>query len=294
MKLLLAHKRDLMNVSDDYGWTVYHYLAYNDLHKIVHDLVSVDKSVGYRTDKEHKRTPLHVAAYEGKLNVMKELKKYFPDSLETVDGNGQNILHIAAEKEREEVISFILSLGFETCNNLLIQKDKNGNTPLHLLAKLSDCYSELMEIRAKVDWQVLDDKNFTPLDVLQMTDTQLAEQSIVRRVFNRNDIRKYWHLWGLRKKIDNEEQRKIKRGKEESLKEIRELLSTQHIELKIVKEPGSVQFIRAVKLHEMEFMNRFLEEDITSECTVKRTLQICYSSSEFKKLLSKSRALRFY
>ncbi|KAK1400684.1 hypothetical protein POM88_000289 [Heracleum sosnowskyi] len=244
MKLLLDEKKDLMNVSDDYGWTVYHYLAYNDLHKIVPDLVSVDKSVGYRTDKEHKRTPLHVAVYEGKLNVMKELIKYYPDSLETVDGNGQNILHIAAEKEREEVISFILSLGFETCNNLLLQKDKNGNTPLHLLAKLRDCYSELMEIRAKVDWQVLDDKNFTPLDVLQMTDTELAEQSIVRRVFNRNDIRKYWRLWRLRKTLDIEEQREIKKSKEELLKEIRELLSTQmiHIELKIVKEPGSVQF----------------------------------------------------
>lgn len=60
MKLLLDKKKDLMKVADNYGWTVYHYVAYNDLHTIVEDLVRADKSVGYLSDKEYKRTPLHV------------------------------------------------------------------------------------------------------------------------------------------------------------------------------------------------------------------------------------------
>lgn len=176
MKLLLDKKKDLIKVADNDGWTVYHYVAYNDLPTIVEDLVRVDKSVGNLSDKEHKRTPLHVAAYEGKADVMAELISYFPDSWEIADGNGKNILHLAVEKDQQVVINVIFSLDFVKWNNLLIQRDNEGYTPLHLIAKSGHCYKELMHHRAAVDWQVLDHKNFTPLDVIQMTHTEQAQQ----------------------------------------------------------------------------------------------------------------------
>lgn len=177
MKLLLDKKKDLMKVADNYGWTVYHYVAYNDLHTIVEDLVRADKSVGYLSDKEYKRTPLHVAAYEGHFSVMVEFFIHYPSSWEVADGNGKNILHLAVEKDRHGIVSSILSLHFVIWNNLLIQRDNEGYTPLHLIV-----YKELMDVRAEVDWQVLDQKNFTPLDVLQMTHTEQAEQQVPKRI----------------------------------------------------------------------------------------------------------------
>lgn len=98
-----------MKVADNYGWTAYHYVACNDLYTIVGDLVHANKSMCYLADKDYKRTGFHIAAYRGNVRVMKEFLKYFPDSWEIVDGSGRNILHIAVEQGRKEVIRFILS-----------------------------------------------------------------------------------------------------------------------------------------------------------------------------------------
>lgn len=166
VKLLLRKKQDLIKVADNYGWTAFHYVAYNDLYTVVEDLVSADKySVAYLADKKHERTPLHVAAYKGNVRVMKELVKYYPDSWETVDGNGQNILHIAVEQDEKEVIKFILLQGCKANSNLLIQRNKDGNTPLHMIAMLGCHVPELMDLKA-LDWEVLDGDKLTPLDVI--------------------------------------------------------------------------------------------------------------------------------
>lgn len=162
---------------DNYGWTAFHYAAFNNIHGIVKRLVRVDKSVGYLVDTEHKRTPLHVATFKGNMLVMKELVKYFPDSWDMVDGNFQNILHIGVQHRHLSVIRYKMSSGLETRNKLLIQRDKEGNTPLHLMAKLGRYIPEIMDRReafCKIDWEVLDYKNQTPLDLtlyIQKTDT---------------------------------------------------------------------------------------------------------------------------
>ncbi|KAL8108570.1 hypothetical protein AgCh_024879 [Apium graveolens] len=230
MKLLLDKKKDLTKEADNYGWTVYHYAAYNNLHKIVEDLLCVDKFGGNLPDKEHKRTPLHVAAYQGHDDVMRVLLSYYPDSWEIADGNGKNVFHLAVEKEQYGVVNLILSLNFAKWNNLLIQRDNDGYTPLHLITKSGNSYRRLMDARAAVDWQVLNNKNFTPLDVLQMTDTEQAEQAIVRRVFNRNDdVKKYWNLWRYRKRYYQGQEKYKKMGPEGGLEENRTVMNTHMI-----------------------------------------------------------------
>lgn len=228
MKLLLDERKDLMKVADNYGWTVYHYAAYNDLYTVVTDLASVDVSVGYQLDNEHKRTPLHVAAYEGHTSVLAALMRVYPDSWEISDGNGKNLMHLAVEKDRKAVVSLILSRDI-VGKSLLMQRDKEGYTPLHLIAKSGHCYKELMEIRGALDWQVPDNKNFTPLDVLQMTDTEQAKQAIVRRVFNRKDVKKHWSMWRFRKNLDLEVQRDEKLGKEKLMKRYKTVINTHMV-----------------------------------------------------------------
>lgn len=90
MKLLLEKNKDLVKEANNYGETAFHYVAFYDLYTIVEDLVDVDKSAGYLADWIFGRTPLHVAAKEGNVNVMKKLVEYFPDTWEIVDGSGQN------------------------------------------------------------------------------------------------------------------------------------------------------------------------------------------------------------
>lgn len=177
MKLLLEKRKELIHIADNHGWTPFHFAAHGNAFTLVKDLVGAGKSVGYRSDKRFKRTPLHVAAFCGNVKVMEELVKYYPDTWEVVDGKGRNILHIALEENQNRVIRFILSRGFEANNNLFIQRDNEGNTPLHLMAKLRRYLPEIMNQReaySEVDWEIIDDKNLTPLDVLysgQETDT---------------------------------------------------------------------------------------------------------------------------
>ncbi|KAK1401085.1 hypothetical protein POM88_000690 [Heracleum sosnowskyi] len=123
---LHAKKHDLTKATDNYGWTVFHYVAFNDLYTIVEYLVGADKSMGYRTDDKYKRTALHVAAYKGNVRVTQKLLEYYPDCWDIVDGKGQNMLHIAVNKDRKEMIRFILLQGRKTSNALLIQRDNDG------------------------------------------------------------------------------------------------------------------------------------------------------------------------
>ena len=108
---------------------------------MVNFLLQLDKSVAYLKDKKYERTAIHVAAYKGHDIVLKVLLEYLPDDWESVDGNGQNILHIAVMQDQKNLIGFLLSgiLKFDIKNALLIQKDKDENTPLHLIAKF-ECY----------------------------------------------------------------------------------------------------------------------------------------------------------
>lgn len=163
VKLLLENNKNLVKEVDNYGWTAFHYVACNDLYTIVEDLVNADKSAGYVADKEYKRTALHLAAYKGNIRVMKKLLEYYPDTWDILDGKDQNILHMAVDQDERVVIHFILSQSFGATNGLLIQRDKEGNTPLHLISKLR-CFDPKLK-RMKIDWEVLDDNNLTPRDL---------------------------------------------------------------------------------------------------------------------------------
>lgn len=66
------------------------------------------------------------------MDVVKELLKRCPDSIEQLNQEGQNVLHIAAKsgKAVSFLMGYIKRLG--TKNHLIKEQDVNGNTPLHL------------------------------------------------------------------------------------------------------------------------------------------------------------------
>lgn len=172
MMRLLENNNDLINVAENNGWTAFHYVAHNDLVRSAKYLLSVNKSVAYLPDKILKRTALHVAAYKGKLEVMKEILNILPDAWESVDGNGHNILHIAVLQEQKSVIQFIVSGDFEMKSSLLSQRDKFGCTPLHLIAERGLFFPELVDaLYWRPDWDTVNNKNITIFEALYEKET---------------------------------------------------------------------------------------------------------------------------
>ena len=77
--------------------------------------------------------PIHIASSRGHIEVIKEIILRCPDSIELLDHQGQNILHVAAMKGKAKVVNYMLKT--PELKMLINEKDKDGNTALHLASK---------------------------------------------------------------------------------------------------------------------------------------------------------------
>ncbi|WOG85557.1 hypothetical protein DCAR_0104748 [Daucus carota subsp. sativus] len=200
MRLLVRSNPDLTDVLDNNGWSAFHFAADNDLPYSVDFLLSwANINVAYIADKKYKKTAFHVAAYKGYTNVIEKFLEYLPDIVDSVDGNGQNILHIAIKQNQNFLLKFILSKTwkFDTLNTLMIQKDIEGNTPLHLIAKLGYYIPELREWIQKTDQEVVDNTNLTPSEALyQYYSPVIRDDEEVGGVHpKRDNFYYFWNDW---------------------------------------------------------------------------------------------------
>ncbi|XP_028802465.1 ankyrin repeat-containing protein At5g02620-like [Neltuma alba] len=128
--------------ADDNGWVPLHLAALCAESDVVEELVSKDRSMAYMRDNEG-RTALHFAALLKKADVMEKIIEYCPDCCELVDEKGSNALHYSVMLERHSVFGLEIQSvsGLEDTientplRNLCNEKDDDGNTPLHLLAR---------------------------------------------------------------------------------------------------------------------------------------------------------------
>ncbi|KAI7979513.1 Protein ACCELERATED CELL DEATH 6 [Camellia lanceoleosa] len=145
-----------------YGWTPLHYAARFGHVERAKQLLDMDKSIAYViTDKDGKKTALHVAASQGHVGVMKELRSQCPDCWEMVNDKGQNIRHVAVQNENKKAVKFILENSQLSC--LINHKAIDGNTPLHLAA--ATLHSNRLIYDKRADGMVFNKENQTPLDV---------------------------------------------------------------------------------------------------------------------------------
>ncbi|XP_057990380.1 protein ACCELERATED CELL DEATH 6-like [Hevea brasiliensis] len=155
----------LTKEQDKKGWTPLHYASYFNLIPIVEMLLADDnKSAAYIGDN-HERTPLHIAIICGKshLKVMKKIMSDCPDCCELTDNRGRNILHFAVESGSFKGVQIITEE--PSLANLINQKDKEGNTPVHLVAAFGFEECSLTEHHL-VDKKAVNNKNLTALDVV--------------------------------------------------------------------------------------------------------------------------------
>ncbi|XP_015887350.3 protein ACCELERATED CELL DEATH 6 [Ziziphus jujuba] len=108
---------------------------------------------------------IHQASKKGHIQIIQELLKHCPDSIELLNSKKQNILHVAAKYGKSKTVRYMLkNPEFEM---LINKKDYKGNTPLHLASEKGhpEVVSDLIW-DSRVNLQVLNIKGSTALDVV--------------------------------------------------------------------------------------------------------------------------------
>ncbi|OGT43166.1 MAG: hypothetical protein A3F42_04485 [Gammaproteobacteria bacterium RIFCSPHIGHO2_12_FULL_37_34] len=133
---------------DEYGRTILYWAltCYQDYEQIALLLLQ-----GSKFDEKYftmQYQPIHIAAQEGRLNVVQKLIQNKPELLEQVDACGQTPLLWAAAKGRAEVVDYLISKGanLNVSSNHPGGKD-HGKTPLYWAA--DNGYSGVVETLLK-------------------------------------------------------------------------------------------------------------------------------------------------
>ncbi|XP_052192685.1 ankyrin repeat-containing protein ITN1-like [Diospyros lotus] len=178
---LLEKNRDLIRITDSNRWTPLHFAARFDVVPITKQLLDTDESIAHLTANDaDKMTALHLAAKWGSFGMMQELWSRCPDCWEMVNERGQNVLHIAIENENSDMIKQLFKSTFPV-SNLLNEKDRDGNTPLHLLATSYCNAPELIRHRA-ANKGAFNKKNRTPIDAIVFENANLNEENIMELI----------------------------------------------------------------------------------------------------------------
>lgn len=100
-------------------------------------------------------TPLMIAAKNGVKEMVEKILELFPSSIEDVNDEGKNIVLLAVEKRQTKVYQFLCETKILN-ENLFRQVDKEGNSALHLAARLGDepwlIPGEALQMQWEIKW----------------------------------------------------------------------------------------------------------------------------------------------
>lgn len=111
-------------------------------------------------------TPIQMAAKEGHVGIIEEFLKHCPDSIELLNNQCQNILHVAAENGKSKVVKYII--GLDQQKRMVNEQDVDGNTPLHLATK--NWHPKVVSMLTwddGVNLKTLNNGGFTALDIAE-------------------------------------------------------------------------------------------------------------------------------
>ncbi|KAL6311045.1 hypothetical protein AAG906_011846 [Vitis piasezkii] len=159
VQILLEKKPGLIYEKDSYGRTPLHYAAASSdflVWIVCGHLLKRDSSIALLQD-HYQATPAHLAAECGRRKALITILNACPHSVELLNQQRQNILHVAAQN------------GSVIADDLINEPDKDGNTPLHLAAmNFHSSVVRCLALTRKVDIRAINNDGKTALDVAQV------------------------------------------------------------------------------------------------------------------------------
>ncbi|XP_019191270.1 PREDICTED: protein ACCELERATED CELL DEATH 6-like [Ipomoea nil] len=180
VRLLLNWKQDLVEEEDEEGWTPLHHAAKKGNVEAIRQILRFNKTAAYRrTGRQDDggnggwTTAVHIAASHGHSQVLKEIFSHCPDCCEMVNSKSQNFLHVTILNNESRTLKF--GLADRNFEHLIDEKDRDGNTPLHLLAA-SRCHPRNLIAHPRANKRTYNNENFTPLDIVY-TDKYILDRA---------------------------------------------------------------------------------------------------------------------
>ncbi|XP_019183748.1 PREDICTED: ankyrin repeat-containing protein ITN1-like [Ipomoea nil] len=205
IQLLLDKETYLCEMSDSLGWTPLHYAVKHGDDQTVQKILEKKSSAAYiRAGKEDDWTTIfHIAARHGNIKTMKCISNSLPDCWVMINCKSQNVLHEAILSGRENMIKYILK--YPQIDNLVDQKDKDGNTPQHLfgISSLSIYNHYSIVSRLKRKHLVFNKHHQTLLDVA----SQREVYSVFKHISGGLPQRSGWRIGPRADLIQNQETR---------------------------------------------------------------------------------------
>lgn len=169
---IVNQKPELVKVRDGKGGTPLHFAAMIGYLPGVQFLLRNCNDTSALQKNLQGSLPIHLASQSGHIKVIQDLLQKWPDPKELINREGQNILHVAAKCGRNKVVKFILKTS--SLESLINEKDRNGNTPLHLAAmNWHPMVVTSLTWDSRVDVKLVNNSCLTALDVaLQNTKGQ--------------------------------------------------------------------------------------------------------------------------
>ncbi|KAF8674274.1 hypothetical protein HU200_048096 [Digitaria exilis] len=164
--MMLEKHSWLLEQTDSDGNNALHYAAQKNNAQVVELLLTKQAQLAYKPNRE-RQSPLHVAAHYGSTASIRALLRHCPDVAEMADTSGRNALHVSVVSGKTNALRCLLR--HVRPSELLNRVDNEGDTPLHLAARMSRVQSALLLLNdRRVDPCVRDRDGQTARSLVEM------------------------------------------------------------------------------------------------------------------------------
>ncbi|XP_058746641.1 ankyrin repeat-containing protein BDA1-like [Vicia villosa] len=166
-EVLLKNKPSFTNEVDSKGRCPLHLASAEGHTQVVKALLLANQDVCLVSDKDE-MIPLHFAVIRGRMGVIKELINARPDSVRVLNDDG-SVLHLCVLYNHLESLKFLLE-SIRGDKQLLLAKDREGNTILHLAIRLKQIKTIkylLLQPEIRTTTITLSRSSFTTLELLE-------------------------------------------------------------------------------------------------------------------------------